>query len=518
MPQLTHGRRPWRLRLGPVLALAVALLVPGCVGSRAVSAPMRPPAAPGGKAAAKYVILLIGDGMPLASEVALSRYLYGTDQGLTQHGFPFRAACTTWDVTTYDCFARAAHEPRYAPATARPRLGYDPVRGGDRTYDGTWSPPDETYFTTRLAWGGGWPRIPATDSASAATALACGCKTDDGNIAWLPGDPPGGSLPSLGETARAVKSMAYGVVTTVPFSHATPAAFISHNINRNNYLQIAAEAIRSTRPDVVIGAGHPTWSGNTYISAEDCAGLNAGTTAPYNEYVFVQRIAGQDGGASLQAATDHILDASHPDHGKKLFGLFGGKDGSFETPVPAAAPGSPGFSWSTNENPTLAQASTAALRVLTRRGGSNGFFLMIEGGEIDWANHDRDYRRMVGAMYQFDQAVKAVVDFVDDPATPQTWDNTLVVVTADHANGGLRFAKGVVFGRGDLPEQTGNSYPGGEVMFRAGGAHTNEPVMLYVRGAGLDRFREYAGRWYPGTQLVDNTQVYQAMKAAMGLP
>src|SRR4030042_579946 len=74
-----------------------------------------------------------------------------------------------------------------------------------------------------------FPPGPATDSASAATALATGFKTDSGNIAWLPGDPAGGELPTITEEYRAKTGAGIGIISTVPVKHETPAAFVSHN-------------------------------------------------------------------------------------------------------------------------------------------------------------------------------------------------------------------------------------------------------------------------------------------------
>jgi alkaline phosphatase len=476
---------------------------------------------------AKYVILLIGDGMQLAHEVAASRYLYAYDKGLVQHSLPYQTICSTWDVTTYDRYAWASGGTQYAEATFDPLVGYNPAVGGSWTYDGTWAPPSDAYFLTKLfKWGGTSAGYPATDSASAGTALSCGTKTDDGNICWLPGDPAGGDLDSIGESARAAKGMAYGVVSTVQFCHATPAVFVAHNVSRNNYTAIATEVINTTRPDVVIGAGHPNWTGGappayTYITSTDYNGLVAGSAAPYTEYRFVQRVATQNGTTNLNAAVTDILNPAHASYNKKLFGLFGGNGNYMEYPVPSDAPGAPAFTWTTNENPTLADCTTAALKVLNLRGGSNGFFLMVEGGDIDWANHASDYSWMIGATYQFDRAVKAVVDYVDDPATPQTWSNTLVIVTADHANSYLRFTPGVWLGKGDLPTQTVTTpptYPGGEVYYGVNDSHTNEPVMVYARGIGTTLFAEYEGAWYPGTRMVDNTHIFQVMRRALGLP
>ncbi|MBN2005822.1 MAG: alkaline phosphatase, partial [Anaerolineae bacterium] len=122
----------------------------------------------------------------------------------------------------------------------------------------------------------------ATDSASAGTALSTGYKTDDGNIAWLPGDPVTGSLTTIAEWARSAHGFAIGAVSTVQFSHATPATFVSHNVNRNNYAVIAHEELYTTTPEVLIGGGHPGFNGGDYKyvgGAADWEALNAGATA-----------------------------------------------------------------------------------------------------------------------------------------------------------------------------------------------------------------------------------------------
>jgi len=472
---------------------------------------------------AKYVILLIGDGMQMAYEVALSRYLYGTDQDLSWHSFPLRTVCATWHIDTYDRYAWAYGAPRYTDSGFNPVLGYDPHLGGGWTYDGWWNPPSDEYFLTPLpAWGGGWEAIPATDSAASGTALACGRKTEAGNVNWAAGDPANGALTFIGEECRGQKSMALGVVTTVPFAHATPACFASHATTRYAYEEISTEIIHRTRPDVVIGAGHPDWSGFAYISEDDYAGLKSGNVPPYSEYLLVEREVGMDGGVALEAAVNTLLNPAHPAHGRKLFGLFGGWGGYMEHPEPEDAPGMPGFTWpeGAEENPSLGECTRAALRVLTQRGKGRGFFLMVEGGDIDWANHAMDYSWMIGAMHQFDEAMKAVHAFVEDPATPLTWENTLVILTSDHSNGYLRFCPGTVLGRGRLPAVIPEPSPENhscEIWYGAPGVHTNEPVMVYARGAGASLFRDYQGRMYPSTRLVDNTDIHAVMRRAVGL-
>ena len=90
--------------------------------------------APAANAPRRHVILIIGDGMQLEHEIAASRYLYGTDDGMSWHRFPYQGYCSTWDIDAYDAYAAAAGARPYAPDDFDPRLGYDPARGGVAPY------------------------------------------------------------------------------------------------------------------------------------------------------------------------------------------------------------------------------------------------------------------------------------------------------------------------------------------------------------------------------------------------
>ena len=456
-------------------------------------------AEPGG---ARNVILFIGDGMNLNHEVAASRYLHGIDRGLSFHALPYSTSVTTWDVSAYNAYARASGQKPYDETAFIAATGYDPAKGGAGPSLAD-EPLARAYYLPR-----GKPA--ATDSASAATALATGRKTDDGNIAWKAGDPPGGAYTTIAELARAA-GRRIGVVSTVPFCHATPAAFVSHNVHRGNYTgtsdaAIDHEIIRTLKPDVVIGGGHPGWV-KEYIDPRNYAFLRAGGLG--NEYQFVERIAGQDGGANLAAAVQAAA-------GRKLFGLFGGKGGFFGFAQVADQPGAPAVVPDSPENPTLAQCATAALQLLTADGTSpEGCFVMIEQGDIDWANHANNFPAMIGAVHDLDQAVRAATAFVDRPGDQLDWTNTLLIVTSDHSNSYMRLH--AALGKGDLPPLDAKGRATDGSVSYGTGSHTNEPVSLYARGPGVELFASLEGSWYPGTRLIDNTQVFHVMLAASGL-
>lgn len=448
----------------------------------------------------KHIILFIGDGMHLQHEIATSRYLYGTDYNLSWHFFPVKVPVATWDVTTYNGYANLMDEPTYDPQYINPVIGYNPRRGGK------WPSPvsnriDDNYFLS--------PRF-ATDSASAGTAISTGYKTDDGNIAWLPGDPPDGRLKTIAEILREQKGFSIGVVSTVPFSHATPASFVSHNKHRNNYYQIADEIVREIKPEIVIGGGHRNWS-TTYMSSTLYNDLRNGLIS---DYIFVERMPGADGAQALMNGAELAVRLN-----KKLFGLFGGRGGNFEPPIPDDTPGAPSISRATLENPLLKDATVAALRVLSK--DPDGFFLMVEQGDIDWANHANNYKWMIGTVWDLEEAVKAAISFVNEPGDHIDWENTLLIVTSDHGNSYMRLTDNPVLGAGDLPAQIGRDYawqyPDGEVTYSSNN-HTNELVMLYALGNGSKIFKKYRGQWYPCTQIIDNTHIFHAIAESAGLP
>ncbi len=214
-----------------------------------------------------------------------------------------------------------------------------------------------------------------------------------------------------------------------------------------------------------------------------------------SEYLVVERQANINGGENLLNA-----GRSAKRNKKKLFGLFGGPNGNFESPWASDTPGFPSFEVNI-ENPSLKEAAMASLEVLSQ--DEDGFFLMIEQGDIDWANHENDFRLMIGTMWEMNEAVQAVIEFVKRPGDDIHWGNTLLIVTSDHANSYMRLRKEL--GIGDLPSQIYKPqgykcppgffcgsyvYPDGEVSYSTE-KHTNELVRLYSLGSGIHLFRQY---------------------------
>jgi len=490
-----------------VLALAVLLAAAPLFG-RAVHA--------------KYVILIIGDGMHYEHERAASLYWTGEETGLSFHSLPYQGFMTTWDVNTYDAYARRWGDWKagggYRAKDFQPEKGYSvEVAGASPRGKRKTGGMVDRYFQNKILYG---KKPAATDSASAATAMYTGIKTDAGNISWLPGDPADGALLSIGELMKNQLGASYGAVSTVEITHATPAAVYAHNINRSNYspekkrgdVTTIAEELTTSGIDVAIGAGHPDYASRYFTDTL----LN--TMKSNSSYVVVERTDGVDGNTSLLAAAD-----TAESQGKKLFGLFGGAGGDFENRVVTDTPGSPSIDRGEAENPTFATMITSALKVLSTN--SKGLFLVAEQGNLDWRNHGLDYKGMVGCIVDLHEGVQAAVDYVNQSGDDMTWDNTLLIVTSDHSTSYMRIVKPL--GMGELPPQKSlgdgpygpiygtDSYSG--YVTYGYGEHTNELVSVYARGAGVSYLEGYEGAWYPGTNLLDNTHIFWAMAKAVGV-
>jgi alkaline phosphatase len=341
-----------------------------------------------------------------------------------------------------------------------------------------------------------WPR---PDSASTATAMSTGVKTYSASIAWPPDIDADEALDTSPALLRRFFDMSIGFVSTVPLSHATPAGFFAHNRNRNQYIEIAREILTQVRPEVVIGGN---WDEDAvYYDQSDVDWVIAA-----DDTVVVHLEPGVDGNDSIAAAAEHAFREK-----KRLLGIYdGGERPTFPSPVAVDRPGSPQIERESIESPLLANSSIAALEVLSR--DPEGFFLLIEQGHIDWANHNNDFARMIGCVADLDAAVRAIIDFVDRPDDAVDWSNTTLIVTADHATGYLRFER--TLGRGDLPNDgavtdtaLSSSNPDQEITYGTT-SHTSELVSVYAKGFAAAKLHDYETA-YRGLGIIDNTAIYR---------
>ena len=247
-----------------------------------------------------------------------------------------------------------------------------------------------------------------TDSAAGGTALATGNKTKNGAIGVNK------DMAEVNSVAVWAKNNGYkvGVSTSVSIDHATPASFYAHENSRNNSYQIGLDLIESNfdfyaGSDFVNPTNKNAKDGKTYESLYDLTAKAGYTLARgYKDY---QKKA--------KKAEKMILFQSEAASAKD--------NGS----IPYAIDRQKG-------DMTLSEITRAGINFLSKN-NEKGFFLMVEGGKIDWACHSNDGATVLTEVQDFDNAIKVAYEFYE-----QHPEETLIVITADHETGGLALGTG----------------------------------------------------------------------------
>ena len=437
----------------------------------------------------RNVIIMIADGGGFNHHLAAKYYL---GIGLsTCEQFPVRLAMATFP-------AMAGEYDAAKPGSNYFAGGYDPSRAWKDT---------------------AWLKRDFTESAAAATALSTGVKTYNNAIGL---SVTHDTLENLVQRAKALGRSA-GVVTTVPFSHATPAGFVAHNVTRVNYAGIAAEMLLDSRCDVIMGCGDPGFDDN----GKPRPGKWNNPKYVADSAFWLQVIAGSGKQVSfhLNGKTrtvqdvngDHKPDAWTVVRDLSVFqALQTGKTPRRVLGVPKiyqslqvdrqalngeTKNSGPYVTPFNTTVPSLAEMVGGALNVLDNN--PKGFFLMVEGGATDWASHSNMKGRLIEEMDDFYRAVDWVVSWVE---MNSSWDETLVIVTGDHETGLLwgdkPFEPLKDNGKGVLPGMTFYS-----------GNHTGSLVPFYAKGAGSGLYRRYADE-YDSVRgpFIQNAEVPQLVK------
>jgi len=287
-----------------------------------------------------------------------------------------------------------------------------------------------------------------TDSASSATSLFSGIKTYNGSINV---DLNGNQVVPIARQLQSEQGFQVGVVTSVPVSHATPAAAYANNVSRKDYQDISRDLVglpssaHRSEPlpgvDVLIGCGWGEGKGSDKLQGRNFAQGNPyfhqddlGDSKLENggRYRVAERTEGESGRSVLMGQAQRAAD-----NGQRLLGFFGTQgghlpyataDGNYQPTIDVR-----GAERYTDadiyENPTLADMTEAALLVLEQ--SIDGFWLMIEAGDVDWANHANNLDNSIGSVLSGEAAFKTVMDWVD---RNNVWDHTAVIVTADHGH------------------------------------------------------------------------------------
>lgn len=330
-----------------------------------------------------------------------------------------------------------------APATASGPGGYSAKFGGKAP----WSLPVDPGYLIGKPTVEGAPKHPYPDSSATATSIFTGVKTYNAAVGV---DDLGTQVPSIAHLLQR-EGWAVGAVSSVPISHATPASTYAHNVSRDDYQDLSRDllgrpSVSHPEPlsgmDVVIGAGHGVEKktdgsqgknfvpGNRYLPEED---LTAIDIARGGKYVVARRTAGEDGSDVLAAKAKEAIAKK-----ARLFGFFGQKDahlpfrtanGDFR-PVPGRTKKAELYDEAdVKENPTLREMAVAALDVLSQN--EKGFWLMVEAGDVDWANHDDNLDNSIGAVLSGDDAVRGIAEWIEANGG---WEDTVMFVTADHGH------------------------------------------------------------------------------------
>ena len=261
-----------------------------------------------------------------------------------------------------------------------------------------------------------------TDSGAGGTALACGVKTKNKMIGMTPDSVAAQSILELASKNK----LSTGIVVACALTHATPASYIAHQVNREMNEEIATDYLK-TDIDVMIGGGRKYFEDRT-----DNRNLTNELKAKNYQIAYT------------------LNDVKAISTGKLAGLLYDDQN-----------PNMP------ERGTMLPDATQTAINILSNN--KKGFFLMVEGSQIDWAGHDNNYKQMIKEMLDFDQTVGKALDFAKKDG------NTLVIITADHETGGMTILDGK-FGTDQL-----------KVVFTSKN-HSGVPVPVFAYGPGAENF------------------------------
>ena len=261
------------------------------------------------------------------------------------------------------------------------------------------------------------------DSAAAATQLATGqmAGSEMIGINYL-----GDRAPTVLEIAKQ-QGKSTGLVSDTRITHATPAAFAAHQRHRSMENEIAVDLLENN-VDVLLSGGLRHWLPKAINNKESAAYLAA---LQMNGGQFDISSKREDNRNLLLEARQNyqlVFDRRALANVKqgKVLGLFANSE-MYDALLERQKIGD-----ADHTQPSLVEMSTKALELLDQN--PQGFFLMIEGDQIDWAGHNNDTGTMLHELLRFDNAIRAVLDWAKDR------DDTLILVTADHETGGFGFS------------------------------------------------------------------------------
>lgn len=358
-----------------------------------------------------------------------------------------------------------------------------------------------------------WLQSTPTDSGASASAYSTGSKTYKHSLCM---SDFGVAQKNINDLYRAA-GKSVGVVTSVEWSDATPAAMIAHNLNRDNRVEVAREMLERSGASVIMGACHPWYDGHgrhreklgdaTWIG-ERTALMDGSKT--WNDLRVIE--TKEDFEALAKGQLDmmgrsRVVGTARVEAGLQIErdSKDWNKDGKIDGEDRKVAPlnGDPFL----KSVPSLSTMALGALNVLSKN--EKGFFLMVEGGAVDHAGHYNWGARMVEEAQEFFRAIEAVDAWVKRNGG---YEANLIVITSDHETGcvygpesdKIPFQPIESAGKGKLPKFRFNS-----------GGHTNVLIPVYAKGPGAMRLKELSTRKDPVRGLyMDNTDVHKLVASA----
>jgi alkaline phosphatase len=449
------------MRLKGLLKLICCILIVGCTSN----APVKKDNNKAGlEHAPKNIIIMISDGCGYNHVDAASLYQFGQVGTQLYEDFPVRCGMSTFA-------AGGSYDPNQSWSS------FDYVKSG------------------------------YTDSAAAATAMSTGVKTYSGAIGL---DIHKNPLTHLIDRCEQL-GKATGAITTVQLSHSTPAGFVAHNESRYNYAAIANEMFYKSALEVIMGAGHPMYNNDNQVitNPDDFEYKYVGgetTWADLSDGKLTGADSDGDGLADdwtvIEKRSDFQVLMNGPTPSRvigiaQVNGTLQQKRSGDGKATPYVVP--------LNQNvPTLAEMTKAVLNVLDN--DPNGFFLMVEGGAVDWACHGNQSGRVIEEEIDFNKSVEAVLEWV---RASSNWDETLVIVTADHECG---YLTGPDSGQTDdgpvWNPLVNNGHEHQPRMEWHSGNHTNSLIPFYAKGRGAHLFKKSGVNTDPVRGgYIDNTDI-----------
>jgi alkaline phosphatase len=259
---------------------------------------------------------------------------------------------------------------------------------------------------------------------------------------------------------------ATGLVTTVPLTHATPAGFGAHTRHRDRNRDIAYDYLNQTRPNILFGAYYKNGKGMTEEKAKEA------------NYTVVKNLKQMQ---SIVKSVEHnfledvfIAGLFCPEGMPWEYDYYNPRRNPLSDEIKSDIP-------SYNTIPHLSEMTGAALSILDN--DTDGFFLMVESGKIDWAGHDNIIEDNVFETLEFAKSFQVALNWIQDQ------NDTLIIVTADHECGGLKVVK--ERRKGFMPE-----------VIWTTGDHTGLNVPIYAIGPGAEEF----------VGVIDNTEIFAIIK------